>query len=126
MYIIRTKGDEVLREIKIRIQGTGINNICQAYVCIYNSCGGLVYEGWTYNGCVCVKLNTQEGYTIIIKSHNGIKRASFYVDCYTQCYAFSTYELRNPQDDLVTFLLTDLNYDNLPIMKGEIILWQNQ
>ena len=115
-----------MRNVNIRILGTGINNICQACVSIYNSCGDLVYEGLTCNGCISVNLKMYVGYIIIIKSYTGIRRDVFYVDACTGCYAFSTYEQNRQEENEVTFLLTDLNYENLPIEKGEIILWQNQ
>ena len=115
-----------LKEIEIKILGTGINNAYQACVSIYNSCGELVYEGLTYNGCVCVNLNVCDGYIIAIKGCGINKREVFYVNPYTTCYTFNNYELESSLQDIVTFQLTDFNYDNLPIMKGEITLWQRQ
>lgn len=115
-----------LRNVNIRILGTGISNICQACVSIYDSCGNLVYEGLTCNGCISIELKMYKGYIIIIKSYAGVRKEIFYVDTCTTCYAFRAYEVNRPEEDLVTFLLTDLNYENLPIQKGEIILWQNQ
>ena len=115
-----------LRNVNIRILGTGINDSYQACVRICDSCGNKIYEGLTYNGYVCVKLKTCRGYCILISGCGFNKREVFYVDTYTQCYTFNPYEIDTPIENNVTFLLTDFNYINLPIMKGEINLWQRQ
>ena len=114
-----------LKNIKIRILGTGINDACQVCVSIFNSCGDLVYEGLTYNGCIYVNLCACEGYIITIRGCVINKREVFYVDKYTSSYTFNTYELNSGVQNVVTFQLLDFFY-NLPIMKGELTLWQKQ
>ena len=125
MYIIKRRVMK-LREIKIIILGTGINDSYQACITIYDSCGNIVYEGLTYNGYTCVRLNTCCGYCMIIKGCGFIKREVFFVDAHTPCYSFNSIKPEEQEISNVTFQLTDFNYSNLPIMKGEIILWQKQ
>ena len=116
----------ILKEIGIKILGTGIRSAYQACVLIYNSCGELIYEGLTYNGCIYVNLNICEGYVIFINGRGFNKREVFYVKSNTTCYIFNAYEPESRLQDVITFQLTDLNYTNLPIMKGEITLWQRR
>lgn len=111
----------------IKILGTGINDSYQACVSVYDNCNILVYEGLTYNGCLCVNLNVCMGYIIVIKSCNGVIIQALYVDNCTLVYVFNANQMESePERKIITFLLTDFNYTNLPIMKGELILWQRQ
>ena len=56
-----------------------------------------------------------------------IIRKTFYVNRYQNVYdiIYRGYVTNpSPLQRTITFLLTDRSYDNLPISKGEMILWQ--
>lgn len=105
--------------------GLGYKNINQANILIYNK-NNLVCSDRTYNGRLKVCLKTNNIYKIYVESKYENKSYSVYISTYYSKYTLplnSSYICNNKS---VTFLLTDLNYDNLPIEKGMIILWQKQ
>lgn len=97
---------------------------------IYNSKWELIYKNIIDNNYICVTFPYSGIYKVIIKSNNCniLPRTiveSIYV-CNTKDITFKFYKccLINKKSP-VTLKLTDENYVGLPIMKGEIILWQN-
>lgn len=115
-----------MKDIKIRLMGLGICSNLQAYVCIYDECNNLIYEGSTFNGEVifCAKCNSV--YRLCASFYGEVINQAFYTSsCNTPLiFAFEHSIYRNNTLGNVTFLLTDYYYENLPIEKGEIILWQ--
>ena len=109
-----------MNNIKIKIIGLGYGNINQADVLIYNMKGNLISDKRTYNNEVCFCLDTCNIYKVVIKNKNiNISKIFYALDnsiIYINLYEF--------YPRTITFLLTDYYYENLPIMKGEIILWQ--
>ena len=110
-------------EITLRFLGTGINNYYQVNVRIYDSNNNLVYCGKSYNGVVNLYLKKNCVYLIKARLLNTELITTFIVlnnkeIIFNMCNKVSN---NNP----ITFLLTDYNYRNLPIMKGVIILGKN-
>ena len=107
--------------IRLNFFGLGINNIMQAHIKVIND-GNIIFEGDTYNGYIDVCLKPFCVYKLIACSLNENIIINFYVDCKRKNYYF--YFPRSIYKRIITFHLTDLNYPNLLIEKGEIILWQ--
>ncbi len=105
-----------MRDILIHIIGLGICDSFQADVSIFNSSFDKIFEGKTFDGNVLVSLETDCIYLVSVCSFRGVFQVVFYVDCKRNCYCFSY-----PMSRVITFQLTDANYDNLPIERGEII-----
>lgn len=91
-----------------------------AYVNIYD-CNNLVFEGVTCNNKIELCLEECKAYRLEAISNNIKLVTSFYVNC-NNIYRFS---FINNDNNPITFLLTDYYY-NLPIERGELLLWQNQ
>ena len=105
--------------VNIYFNSLGIKNNYQAYVQIIYL-NKLIYEGNTYNGCLKVMLKPNRVYTLKAYFYGEIIIKSFYVknnDCYT--FNFNHGLFNN-----IIFRLTDYYYNNLPIERGELILWQ--
>lgn len=109
------KGDGNIKTL--RFIGTGYNNFYQAYIKIFND--ELVYEGKTYNGKINVCL--KEGlYKIEVYF---LKKQIFYL--FISKNKTYTLILDNALYKTITISLVDFYY-NLPIERGEIILWPRQ
>lgn len=105
-----------MRNILIHINGLGICDSFQANISIFNSSFDEIYEGRTVDGNVFVSIEAKNAYLLSVCSLRGNFHVIFYVDCKRECYCFSY-----PSTRIITFQLTDANYDNLPIERGEII-----
>ena len=116
------KGDGYIKNIKIKIIGTGLNNDFQARIKIYD-CNKIIFLGKTYNGEIDLCLEEKKSYNIFIKLNNEIINKTFYITNQNIYLFYFNHSIYNP-NHTVTFLLRDLNY-NIPIMKGEIILGKN-
>lgn len=120
------KGGSKIKKVVLQFIGTGIKNEFQAYVKIYDTCGNLLYQKNTYNGELIVNLEENKAYNLVAISYDEKIEVFFYITKnkrkYTFVFARSIYERSAIRT--ITFLLTDANYNNLPIEKGEIILWQ--
>ena len=110
-------------EIELKFFGLGINNNNQANVLIYDDLGNLIYDGQTYNGSLYICLNKNKAYRLIASICNEIIDTYFYVNNYKYNFYFNR-SLLYLNNNSITLLLTDYNYKNLPIEKGELILWQ--
>ena len=116
------KGDNV-RNICLRFLGLGICDECQAYVKIIDCNNCIVYDGNTYSGELSVCLNTCSLYHLIAVSLDEKIDIYFYVDkCRNNYYFYFPRSIII--EKIITFQLMDLNYQNLMIEKGEIILWK--
>ena len=105
-----------MKDIIIHIIGLGLCDDLEANISIFNSSFDKIYEGRTLGGSVCVSLAVKNVYLLSVCSPRGCFQIVFYVDCKRDCYCFSY-----PMNRILTFRLTDANYDNLPIERGEII-----
>lgn len=112
------EGDNV-REITIQILGLGLCH--EGCVSIRDSHGKLLCESKTVFGRIKVSLKPKNIYLLSFHSFRGVFRIPFYVDCKRDCYYFE-WPMRRPIERIITFQLTDANYMNLPIEKGEIIV----
>ena len=113
-----------MKNVTIRLLGVG-NSIFQPEVVIYDDSGCIVYSGCAYNGMVHVMLCCNKCYKVVVKS------------CLAQCitiiyigkptvYSINLNSCCQINRRIITFLLSDENYSNLPIEKGQVILWQRQ
>ncbi|MBQ2639400.1 MAG: hypothetical protein IJF92_01355 [Bacilli bacterium] len=112
-----------MKKIKLIFTGLGYNNRFQAYTKIYNSNNKLIYEGKTYNGELELCLKKNNCYRLEAISKDEIIDIWFYVNKTRKCYLFK-FRRSIIENNPITFLLTDYYYSNLPIEKGELILWQ--
>ena len=107
-------------KIKLKFFGLGINNNYQANILIYNNLGELIYNGQTYNGYIYLYLNKGCLYRLVASTCDDKIDTYFYVYNYEYVFYFKRSLLKN---NSITLLLTDYYY-NMPIEKGELILWQ--
>ena len=105
--------------ITLKFLGTGYNDYYQASVKIYDYNNCIVYDGISYNSIVNVCLDKGCVYKVYAVLFGYYLIASIYVGN-EDVFIFNF----NPfiEYRTVTFLLTDYNYYNLPIMEGEILL----
>ena len=111
-----------IKKIILNFIGTGLYNNYQACVSIYDKCNNLLYYKKTYNGKLVLELKENNTYTLIAKLNNEIINTSFYTNKTNYIFIFNNSIINKSRT--ITFLLKDANYSNLPIEKGEIILWQ--
>ena len=109
--------------ITLNFLGLGYNNINQADVLIYDEFNNLVYNKKTYNNKLNICLKKNKVYRVVAFSLNDRISTSIYINNNNYCFRFNR-SIINENSDSITFLLTDYYYDNLPIERGEIILWQ--
>lgn len=112
-----------MKEVKLKFYGLGINDNYQAKISIYDSYDNLVYEGYTYDGYLIICLEANKSYKLIAKSCGEVIITKFYINKNYEYLFFFGRSLFIPIRN-ITLLLTDYYYDNLPISKGELILWQ--
>ncbi len=112
-----------MKKIIIKFYGLGYNNVNQANVSIYNSNRNLIFEGNTFNNEIELCLKENEIYILNATSSIGSITRVFYVKNDLYLY-YSFVELLPIINPPITFLLTDYYYDNLPIERGELLLWQ--
>ena len=113
-----------MKEVKLKFNGLGYKDMCQADVVIYDDCNNVVFEGKTYNGYINVCLKKNEVYKVNAYFLGQRIIAAFYV-LNDSNYSFSFNSCLNRNNGrTITFLLTDLFYDNMPIEEGNLLLWQ--
>ena len=108
-----------MKKITLNFIGLGYNEHNQANVKIYDK-DNLIVNRKTYNNKLNVCFKTNKVYKLIAKSCRGIIYACFYVNESNNCYTFTFCNCSTNRPRIITFLLTDSNYRNLPIEKGEI------
>lgn len=91
------------------------------YIKIYNPDNKLIYDNIVNNGKLLLYLNECLAYRIIVISPVVILKTSFYVN---HCNKYYFKMNNNSLERTITFLLTDANYNNLPIERGVMYLWQ--
>ena len=120
------KGDGKIKKYKIRFLNVGYNDSYQVKLKIYDSNNKLVFSGTTYNGEITILLKKNKVYRLEAYFLNEKICTSFYTSNEYNLLFFFNHSIINQPDitiHTVTFLLTDYYY-NLPIEKGEILLWQ--
>lgn len=114
-----------MKEVNIKFYGVGYNRAYQASVVIYDDSNRKVFNGVTYNGEIKVCLRKEPVYRLVSSFMNDCIDTNIYIGnncCY--CFRFrNSIIVENNDSNQVTFFLTDYYYDNLPIERGEIILW---
>ena len=121
MYNI-LKGDGNIKEICLKFRGLGYGNNYQAMVKVYDIVGNLITQGFTYDGMISFTLCENQEYKISAMFMGKIINKNFYVSNLYDCYIFAfPHAIVMPKT--VNFLLTDYYYDNLPIERGNILLW---
>ena len=114
-----------IKKVILKFIGTGINDIMQACVNIYHN-NDLICSKETYNGQLEMLLEENKVYRIFARTSKDIINGAFYVNTnYKYVFIFNSSIYRN-NIRTITFLLTDANYNNLPIQEGEMFIWQNQ
>ena len=111
-----------MKNIHLKFLGLGYNSSFQAFVRIYDLEDNLIYEGMTYNNILSINLNMCNCYKIVASflSETLIKYICIgSMDTYIFIFDHAIFN----DDNSITFLLTDYYY-NLPIERGELILWQ--
>lgn len=116
------KGDK-MKKVKLIFKNVGLKKNNQVYVKIYDNRCNLVYEGYTFDGEIDISLRKDRAYNMIAKFYNNSIVTVFYVGNGFNKYIFN-FNYINNENNNVTFLLTDFYYTNLPIERGDIILWQ--
>ena len=111
------KGDGNIKILKFI--GTGINNNYQVNVKIYSG-NNLIFEGITYNGKIKVNLCENKVYRIEARFLSELTIINLYVS--RKCKYVFALQHSFISNRTITFVLVDYNY-NLPIERGEIILW---
>ena len=104
--------------IKIKFIGLGIGNNYQAYVKIFDN-NKLVFEGKTFNGEICPNIKRNKAYKIEATFLNEALTTTIYFD---KCICLFFNHSINNVTNTVTLTLRDFYYD-IPIERGEIILW---
>ena len=116
------KGDK-MKKVKLIFKNVELKKNNQVYVKIYDNRCNLVYEGYTFDGEIDISLRKDRAYNMIAKFYNNSIVTVFYVGNGFNKYIFN-FNYINNENNNVTFLLTDFYYTNLPIERGDIILWQ--
>ncbi len=111
-----------MKRIKLIFNNLGYNCYNQANVFIYDCNNNLILEGVTFNNEIELCLEENNVYKLIAISNYQKLITSFFVNK-NNSYRFS-FNVIN-ENNTITFLLTDYYY-NLPIERGELLLWQNQ
>ena len=109
-----------MKEVTLKFIGTGYKDKYQANINIYDMNNNLILECTTYNGYINICLKEYCYYKVISKIDNEILNGVIYINQDIYTFIFN----RSYIPTITTFILTDYNYDNLPIEKGELILWQ--
>lgn len=114
-----------MKNINIIVEGTGYEDKYQAYVAIYDLEDNLIFDGYTYNGCIGVSLCDNNFYKVYIKYFRGIICTSIYVNNSLKDSIFISKYNYKKSDSSMTFNLTDSNYEGLKIERGKLNLWGN-
>ncbi len=110
-----------MNNVLLEWKGLGYLSIFQAQVYLYDDDNNLLYVSETYDGKLKVCLESNRVYKIIAISSSEIFKKNVYIDTCRNKYTF--YFSRSIYPRIITFQLTDFYYKNLPIEKGEIIIW---
>ena len=102
-----------MKEVTFKIIGIG----SIANITIYDNNKSIIYDTKIYNGKIKLCLKENNSYLLVVRAKNRVLKRVICIDKKTNKFVFCFY------NRIITFLLKDYYY-NLPIMKGELILWQ--
>jgi len=105
-----------MKNIFLHFLDAGYKENYQYNVLVYDK-EMLLYDERTYNGKVKLCLKPNKSYKLVVKSFRGFMTKTIYVNDKTNNIVLF-YNKKRP----ITFILTDANYPNLLIVKGEIFL----
>lgn len=97
------------------------------HIYVYNINNNIIVDGYTNNlGNIKIEFPHDGIYKVhIINSKNGNKNCIvILINKNFPSELFIVNEVKRNSSRSIHLILTDKNYKNLPIMKGEIILWQ--
>ena len=103
----------------------GYDNYNQGEVSIYDINHNLLVKENSFNGKIKTCLQTNKYYFIKVSFKGSLIHQLVFINNKQTKYYFVMYTIILC-NRVVTFLLTDSNYANLPISKGKVILWQKQ
>ncbi len=110
-----------MKNVYLKFYGLGYNSSFQAFVRVYDNMNNLIYEGLTYDGILNIYLKIGATYKVVATFLNETLIKGLYINRNdTYIFMFEHSMLKN---NSITFLLTDYYY-NLPIERGELLLWQ--
>ena len=118
------------RNVTLKIIGAGYHNYYQPIIEIYNNKKQMIFKQKSYNGTLQICLTTNNYYYIQAITNGEMIKTVIYINDYQSCYYITfnhiiiNHNISLPR--IITLFLTDINYSNLPIKKGKVILWQKQ
>ena len=118
------KGDGNIKKICLKFRGLGYGNNYQAMVKVYDVDGNLLCSCLTYDGMLSLMVCENREYHVVASFLGEVINRPFYVSNNQNCYVFAFPHVILKNLRTVNFLLTDYHYDNLPIERGNIFLWQ--
>lgn len=92
-------------------------NFHKVYIKVLDNNMNTIYNTDTYNNEIVLCLEENNSYLLIARMNNIVLKKVICIDKKTNKFIFPFY------NRIITFLLKDYYY-NLPIKKGELILWQ--
>ena len=110
-----------MKEVKIKFIDAGINDKFQYYVTVYDNNGNIYFDDYTFNGLICFNVKVNTYLNVLVSSFRGMMKKGIVIcnnDTYILFYDSSI--IKNKK--LITFILTDANYFDLPIEEGELYL----
>ena len=113
-----------MKQVYLKFIGTGYKSNYQADVVITDN-NKVVCKSKTYNGLLKVSLCLNKVYLIKASCLGYTIKAIVIINDNDTYYFVFPYSYIN-NSKVFTFLLTDQNYKNLPIEKGELLLWPNK
>ena len=122
----KLKGDDFIKQIKLIFIGSSLYNYKKENIKIYDLDNNLILNTNLYNGEIRFLAQEKTFYKIKANIMNEEINKVFYVNN-DDTYSFILNRIiidKKINNKSITFLLTDKLYANLPIMNGEIILWQ--
>lgn len=117
-----------MKKVCLQFMGMGIKQKCQAKVVVCDLRGCMVAKGVTKNGIFCFTAKEKSFYKIKYSINGLVNNKTIYINnnnYYPLMYQGMFVNQTN-RSKAITFLLTDSFYHNLPINKGEMVLWQNK
>lgn len=112
-----------MKNIQLRFYGLGYNNYYQACILIYDEKGKLVFSGKTYNGKLDICLKKDKIYKVVATICNETI-TNIIIANNNEYVLYFERGILNTNTNSITLNLTDYYYENLPIERGDLIIWQ--
>ena len=110
-----------MKTVEIHFLDAGIG-IFDYDIVVSDKLGNIYFDGKTSNGIICFKAPSKTFLNVMAKSFRGKLCKGLYLGC-NNLDVVLFYDKRKKIP--ITFKLTDKNYKNLLIKKGELFLWTN-